>query len=397
MDSSILENLPILFGAVVVGGLIGWLLRGFDTKRRLDQLYDKLQTKLDDVSRQRDRLSAETNTLRSSLEAQQASNYKHEQAVARTRTELESANEKAKLLSKDVFTLRDEREDFKTKMSTFQNALVSVKQQTAELQSEFIKSREFYKGELTKAFEKRKALEAKVEDAKLEHESFSNLLQSSRSEHESVNRMLASAKTRLKQLDALEENVIKLEAENAQLNHDARLSKQKIETLQRDGAEMDEFKVQNKELAQCLKAAEESRNQHETDAKRYRKHAGQSEKKSETLRIRLDEVEQNFLDIENQQRQALKDARKATVAAKPNGKESEPEVDDLQEIVGIGKVFEHALHELGIFSFRQIAAFDVADVARVNAELKECKGRMEQDDWIGQAKDLHFKKYGKAG
>jgi predicted flap endonuclease-1-like 5' DNA nuclease len=28
--------------------------------------------------------------------------------------------------------------------------------------------------------------------------------------------------------------------------------------------------------------------------------------------------------------------------------------------------------------------------------LKECKGRMEQDDWIGQAKELHFKKYGKS-
>jgi len=84
-----------------------------------------------------------------------------------------------------------------------------------------------------------------------------------------------------------------------------------------------------------------------------------------------------------------------TVARKSNGKKpAKQEKDDLQEIVGIGKVFEHALHELGIYSFRQIAAFDVADMARVNVELKECKGRMEQDDWIGQAKDLLFKKYG---
>jgi len=394
MDSSILQNLPILAGTVVVGGLIGWLIRGFDAKRRLDQLYDKLQTKLDDVSRQRDRLSAETSTLRSSLESQQAVARKYELSAARTRTELESALEKEKRMSKDIFTLREEREDFKTKMSTFQNALISVKQQAAELQSEFVKSREFYKGELTKAFEKRKALEAKVEDAKFEHESFSNLLQSSRSEHDSVNKMLASAQVRLKQLDTLEENVIKLEAENAQLNHDARLAKQEVETLQRDIAEMDELKVQNKELAQCLKSMEKSRNQYENDAKRYKEHAGQSEHKSETLRIKLDEVEQNFLDIENQQRKALKDARKAAVVPKTNGKEPEKEVDDLQEIVGIGKVFEHALHELGIFSFRQIASFGLADIARVNAELKECKGRMEQDDWIGQAKELHFKKYG---
>ena len=68
--------------------------------------------------------------------------------------------------------------------------------------------------------------------------------------------------------------------------------------------------------------------------------------------------------------------------------------DNLQDIVGIGKVFEQALHELGIFTFRQIANFDISDIARVNAELKEFKGRMEQDDWIGQARELHFKKYG---
>ena len=153
--------------------------------------------------------------------------------------------------------------------------------------------------------------------------------------------------------------------------------------------------MHNKELAQCVTSLEDSRKQYETDAQRYRQRAGQSEEKSETLRIKLDEVEQNFLDIEKQQRKALKDARKATVARKSNGKsQAQEKRDDLQEIVGIGKVFEQALHELDIFSFRQIANFDMSDVARVNAELKEFRGRMEQDDWIGQAKELHFKKYG---
>jgi predicted flap endonuclease-1-like 5' DNA nuclease len=140
---------------------------------------------------------------------------------------------------------------------------------------------------------------------------------------------------------------------------------------------------------------ESSRKQHEIDAKRYRDHAGQSEKQSETLRIRLDEVERNFADMEEQQQQALKDARKAAVAQESNGQTPpQQEEDDLTEIVGIGKVFERTLHDLGIVSFRQIAAFGVSDIARVNSQLKEFKGRMEQDDWIGQAKELHFKKYG---
>jgi len=69
------------------------------------------------------------------------------------------------------------------------------------------------------------------------------------------------------------------------------------------------------------------------------------------------------------------------------------EPDDLTEIVGIGKVFEATLHDLGVYHYRQIAAFGPAEIAQINAELKEFKGRIEHDDWIGQAKELHFRKY----
>ena len=72
------------------------------------------------------------------------------------------------------------------------------------------------------------------------------------------------------------------------------------------------------------------------------------------------------------------------------------EIDDLTEIIGVGNVFAATLHKLGIYHFRQIAAFGPAELARVNAELKEFKGRIEQDDWIGQAKELHFRKYGES-
>jgi predicted flap endonuclease-1-like 5' DNA nuclease len=277
--------------------------------------------------------------------------------------------------------------------------MASVTQRTTELQTEFIKSREFYKNELTKSFQKRKDLEEKLQNERLEQESFSNLLASSRSEHESVSRMLASTQKRLGHLDALENDVIRLEAENAQLNHDATLARQEVETLQRDVAEMEELKVQNRELAQVLKSMESSRKQYEEDAKRHRDHADQTEQKSETLRLRLDEVEKNFADIEKQQRAALRDARKADEPPRLNGStKPKRKKDDLKQIVGIGKVFESALHEIGVYTFAQIAAFDVTDIARVNMALKEYngQGRMEQDDWIGQARELHFSKYGES-
>ena len=381
--------------ALLVGVSIGGLIRHLFSNRRIDRLNEDWQTKLDDAIRQRDRLTAEIAALRTTIDNHQAVVHQHEMTVARVQTELQSAHEKEKLLTRNIFTLRSEREDFKNKVVTFQNALASLKRQSAELQTEFIKSGNFYKAELTKAFEKRKALEEKLQNSRLEYESFNNLLQASRSEHESINRMLDAAKTRLRNLDSLEQNVIVLEAENAELKHDFVKLRQQNDVLKRDVAEQDELKVQNRELAQVLKSMENSRKQYEEDAKRYREHAGKSEQQSETLRIRLDEVEKNFLEMEKQQSEALKEARDAAEVQQINGRDSAPrEVDDLKKIIGIGKVFEHTLHGLGVFSFRQIANFGVTDIARVNAELKEFKGRMEQDDWIGQAKELYYKKYG---
>ena len=401
MDDINAQVVMYLVGAAVVGAALVWLFYGSYSRRRLEQHADDWQGNVDNVVRQRDRLINEAEALRSSIESQQSTVTRHEHSVARAGVDLESALERQKQLNKDLFTLRAEREETKAKMNSFQTALISVKQQAMEIQTEFLKSREFYKNELTKAFERRRAVEIKLDDAKAEHDSFTNLLQSSVSEKESVNKMLTAAQKRLDNIDELERKAIKFEAENAQLKHDAAIAQQEIEVLQRDVEELDELKVQNKELAQCVTSLENSRKQYEDDAKRYKHRAGQSEEKSETLRIKLDEVEQNFMEIEVQQRGALKDARKATVARKSKGPKAAnddldngDDRDDLQEIVGIGKVFENSLHELGIFSYRQIANFDISDVARVNAELKEFKGRMEQDDWIGQAKELHFKKYG---
>ncbi len=71
-----------------------------------------------------------------------------------------------------------------------------------------------------------------------------------------------------------------------------------------------------------------------------------------------------------------------TALARPEGKP-----DDLQQISGIGPGIERTLHRLGIFHFRQIAAFTPDNIAWVNQRLR-FKGRIEREDWIGQAKRL---------
>ena len=74
-------------------------------------------------------------------------------------------------------------------------------------------------------------------------------------------------------------------------------------------------------------------------------------------------------------------------AAQPLFAAPEDEPDDLKKISGVGPVLEGKLHELGITRFSQIAAFSAEDITRVDDALS-FKGRVERDDWIGQAKTL---------
>lgn len=61
--------------------------------------------------------------------------------------------------------------------------------------------------------------------------------------------------------------------------------------------------------------------------------------------------------------------------------------DDLKQIKGIGPKLELKLNRLGIKNFTQIGNWTKADVENIDERLK-FKGRIQRDDWIGQAKKL---------
>lgn len=65
----------------------------------------------------------------------------------------------------------------------------------------------------------------------------------------------------------------------------------------------------------------------------------------------------------------------------------EGEADDLKKISGVGPVLEEKLNGLGIFHYKQIAAFTAEDIVAVDNELN-FKGRIERDGWLEQAAEL---------
>ncbi|MFM2269837.1 MAG: hypothetical protein RL757_3278 [Bacteroidota bacterium] len=64
------------------------------------------------------------------------------------------------------------------------------------------------------------------------------------------------------------------------------------------------------------------------------------------------------------------------------------ERDNLEKIRGIGAFAERKLNALGIYKFSQIAALDDAQVVQLNEILEFFEGRIERDNWVGQAREI---------
>ncbi len=76
------------------------------------------------------------------------------------------------------------------------------------------------------------------------------------------------------------------------------------------------------------------------------------------------------------------------------GREDVDETDDLQSISGIGPVFEQALREVGISTYRQIAELNWTRMVLVASRLNTFPERIVSDRWLHQARELHQRKYG---
>ena len=82
------------------------------------------------------------------------------------------------------------------------------------------------------------------------------------------------------------------------------------------------------------------------------------------------------------------DARAKRLAAAFKGfKKPKGQVDDLKLIKGITPELEVQLLKLNVVRFDQMAAFSDEDIANIDETLK-LGGKIEKDDWIGQAQRL---------
>ncbi len=124
-----------------------------------------------------------------------------------------------------------------------------------------------------------------------------------------------------------------------------------------------------------------------------------NEKSMLILKQQLDDARATEERLATQLRELKSSAQRApepdpsgvkVVMSKPAGLfELPPErIDELQQIRGIGDGFERGLNKLGIYQFSQLAGLSAQEIAWVEAHLPTFHGRVERDDWPGQAAAL---------
>ncbi len=78
-------------------------------------------------------------------------------------------------------------------------------------------------------------------------------------------------------------------------------------------------------------------------------------------------------------------------AKKAAKSKAEAGADDLTKLSGVGPALEKKLHEGGVSSFAQIAAWSEDDIAKFDEELN-FKGRIAREGWVAQAQALQAEK-----
>lgn len=117
------------------------------------------------------------------------------------------------------------------------------------------------------------------------------------------------------------------------------------------------------------------------------------EKENALLQTRLDTIDvQNTLV--NQSPNIVEDTNliQKTTPVNVLGGRIEPErnieKDDLTLINGVGPFIEKKLNEIGIYTYEQISTWDVETVDLVTKQIEFFPGRIQQDNWVGQAAKL---------
>ncbi len=169
------------------------------------------------------------------------------------------------------------------------------------------------------------------------------------------------------------------------LTEDLDYKKVGLETRKASDAAAAKAKAEADEKAKAeaaAKAAEEAKSVAPSNAAKPVTNAPETDPALKTPSdVKVSKSAEKAASVDTKQNFKLDDKNRPVAMERPEA------VDDLKLISGVGPKIEETLHELGIFTFKQVASWKKAEREWVDGYLS-FHGRIEREDWVKQAKAL---------
>jgi predicted flap endonuclease-1-like 5' DNA nuclease len=369
-------NIGILAGALVVGLALGWVFRGERSAKEKIAINAGWQDQLESVQAELDRLAEQNVSLMEQISQYQAS-------------QKDSVN-RAKELSDSLRETFKRRDELQRQLKDFRVKLPAMTDQRDKLQSA-IENREIWN--------KRSANEAREKDDKIFH--LSRELTSWQSR---VPPLVEKFQERDKQARALEEELKTVRARIESFEEMARANQTRIEPVDTDSL-LDGMDASNEPHSDTSAHAvaelqDQIHDEGDSDAAVGKEPeaveeftASDNELLPEDIFVEEDDDETaGEPDADTDSDKAEDDLFTSVNKYLEDDLEPGDDKDDLKQIKGVGPVIEKTLNELGILLFSQVAEMSEYEIDRIAQRLKGFRSRIYREDWIGQARDLQFRK-----
>ena len=371
-------NIGILAGALVVGLALGWVFRGERSAKEKIAINAGWQDQLESVQAELDRLAEQNVSLMEQISQYQAS-------------QKDSVN-RAKELSDSLRETFKRRDELQRQLKDFRVQLAATTDQRDKLQSA-VENREIRN--------KSSANEAREKDDKIFH--LSRELTSWQSR---VPPLVEKFQERDQQARALEEELKTARARIESFEEMARTNQTRIEPVDTDslldGMDASNEPHSNTSAHAVAELQDQIHDDDDSDAAVEKEPeaveeftASDNELLPEDILVEEDDDEtagEPDADTDLDSEKAEDDLFTSVNKYLEDDPEPGDDKDDLKQIKGVGPVIEKTLNELGILLFSQIAEMSEYEIDRVAQRLKGFRSRIYREDWIGQARDLQFRK-----
>ena len=130
----------------------------------------------------------------------------------------------------------------------------------------------------------------------------------------------------------------------------------------------------------------------------FKRLVGKKEYKALERRVSILEAKLRNIESESAKAEKAEAAVAATSSAAPSSRKKSKKAvaavtpDDLKVIKGIGKVIEEKLNAIGILTYEHLSKLTDAQIDALDDAVGSFRGRIERDDWKGQALEWAKKK-----